>query len=160
MLAGNGQNFVHICGLTVEVHGKDDFGARGDGCLDAGGVDIEGALVRLHRHRRGPALADGQPGGDVGVAGHDDFVTRPDVHCAQRQMQGIQAVGYAYAVGGFAIGGVVGLEGIHLGAEDEPAGTDNAGNGFVEFRFQFEIGRLQIEERDHAASPTSRLNSE
>ena len=115
-------------------------GARRDGRLDARGVDVEGALVRLHRHRRGPALADGQPGGDVGVAGHDDFVARPDVHGAQRQMQGIQAVGHAHAVGGAAVGGVVGLEGIDLGAEDEPAGADHAGNGFVQFRLQFEVG--------------------
>ena len=135
MLAGNGQNFVPmLCRLTVEMDREQHAGARRDGRLDAGGVDVEGALVRLHRHRRGAALADGQPGGDVGVAGHDDFVTRPDVHCAQGQMQGIQAVRRPPRMGGAAVGGVVGLEGIDLGAEDEPAGADHAGDRLVQFR--------------------------
>ena len=119
-------------------------GARRDGRLDARGVDVVGALVRLHRHRRGAALADGQPGGDVGVAGHDDFVTRPDVHGAQCQMQGIQAVGHADAVGGAAVGGELGLEGIDLGAEDEPAAADNAGDGLVNFGLQLHISRLEV----------------
>ena len=135
VLAGNGQNCVHIGGLTVEMHRQDDFGARGDGGLDARRVDVVGALVRLHRHRRRAALADGQPGGDVGVAGHDDFVARPDVHGAQGQVQRIQAVGHADAVGGAAVSGIFGFEGVHFRAEDVPAGADDARNSFVQFGF-------------------------
>ena len=111
---------VHVGRLAVQVHRQDDLGARRDGRLDQRRVDVVGARIGLHRHRRGAALADGQPGGDVGVAGHDDFVARPDAHGAQGQVQGVQAVGDADAVGGAAVGGVFAFEGFDFGTADVP----------------------------------------
>ena len=73
------------------------------------------------RHRRGAALADGQPGGDVGVGRDDDLVAGADIHGAQGEVQGIEAVGNADAMRCLAVGGEVAFEGFDFGAEDVPA---------------------------------------
>ena len=128
---------------------------RRDGCLNQRRVDVVGARIDSTRHRRRAALAHGQPGGDVGVAGYDDFVSRTHVHGTQGEVQSVQAVGDTYCVGCAAVLGVVLFKLIDFGAANEPAGADNAGNGFVQLLFQFQVRGFQVKKRDHAASPLS-----
>lgn len=66
---GNGVNGIHVGRLTIQMRLHDGFSARGNGCFDERGVNVVGACIRLHRHRRGPGVADGQPGGNIGIAG-------------------------------------------------------------------------------------------
>jgi hypothetical protein len=131
----------------------------GDGRFDQRRIDVVGARIGLHRHRRGPALADGQPGGDVGVGGHDDFVARPDVHGTQGQVQGIKAVGHADAVGCTAVGSVIGFEGFDFWPADKPAGREDAGDRRINLAPQFAVRCAQIKEWDIHACERARMNS-
>jgi hypothetical protein len=114
VLAGNGQDGVHVGRLAIQVHRQDDTGSWGYGRFNQSRVDVVGALVGLYRHGGGAALAHGQPGGNVGVAGHDHFVARSHAHGAQCQVQRVEAVGHANGVFGFAVGGVFGFKGFHF----------------------------------------------
>ncbi len=61
----------------------------------------------------------GARGGDEGVGGYDDLVAGPDPARAQREFDGVGAVGDAHAVRDAAEVGVLALEGPHLVAADE-----------------------------------------
>ena len=64
--------------LPVQMHRQNDFGARRDGRLQQGRVEVVGARVDVHVGRLGVQQCHGLGGGDVGEAGGDDFVARPD----------------------------------------------------------------------------------
>ena len=78
MSSGNGVDRVHISRLPVQMHGNDRFGLWGYRRFDQGWVNVVSPPVWLHRHWRGPGIADRQPSGNVGVRWHDDLVTRPN----------------------------------------------------------------------------------
>ena len=62
------------------------------------GIDIVRPLVGLDRHGRRAALADGEPGRDIGVRRHDHLVARGHAERAQGEMQGVESVGDADGV--------------------------------------------------------------
>ena len=71
-----------------------------------------------------------------------------------------QAAGDADAVGRAAVGGPVGLEALHLLAQDLPAGRHDAAVGGVEIGLQLPIACLEVEEGDgHATPQRARMNS-
>ena len=104
------------------MHGHDGLGARRDRRFDPGGIQIIGSRIRFHRHRRGPGIRHGQPGGDEGVRGHDHFVARPDATGANHEVQRVQTVGDPDAVLRSAVGGELAFKGLQFLAQQIPAG--------------------------------------
>ncbi len=86
-------------------------------------VNVIAALIRLHRHRRGTALADGQPGGDVSIGWNNDLVAGANLHRAQGKVQGIESIGYTDAMFGITGGCEVCFESLDFRTEDVPAFT-------------------------------------
>ena len=131
------------------MHGQQRARARCDGSLDACRVDIVGRGIGLYRHRRGPDARDSEPGGDIGIGGHDHLIPGADIQGPERQRQRIEPVGHANRMSRLAIGRPFRLERLDLGAEDVPATVEHPGHGGVNPRLEFEIGGAEIEEGDH-----------
>jgi hypothetical protein len=80
------------------MHWYDPLSTPGNGFLNPVRIDVVGALVRLNGHWLGADIADRQPGGDVGVAGNQDFIARSDPEGYQGKVKSIQPVANANAV--------------------------------------------------------------
>lgn len=78
VLAGEGLEGVHVCGLAEEVDGHDGLGARGDAAGGVCGVDIEAAWAGVYKDGGGAEACDGACAGKEGEAGDEDFVSRAD----------------------------------------------------------------------------------
>jgi hypothetical protein len=146
MARRHGVDGVHVGRLSVQMDRQDDLGARRDRGLDAGRVQVVGARVGLDRDRRRAALADGQPGRDVGVAGHDDLVALAHAQRLQAQVQRVQAIAQPDRMGRAAIGRPLLLEAFQLAAQDEPAAGGHAGQGRIDGLARGGIGGLQVQE--------------
>ena len=149
---GNGQDRLHVHGTAIQMHHCDGAGTGRDGRSQR--IRIQAGVVRsrLHRHRRGPRVAHGQPGGNVGVAGHDHFITRADSPASQRQLQGIQPVAHRDAVLHAAVGRKGCLEGCRFFAQQHPAAVHHPLEGFAEGQTMTLIDGLQVQEGDGGCS--------
>jgi hypothetical protein len=141
-------NRVDVRRLSVEMHGQNRFRAWRDGGLDALGIEVVRARIRLHRHGRGAGVADRQPGRDVGVGRDDHLVARADVPRAEHEVHRIETVADAHAVFHADEGGELALEGAHLVTEDVPAAVEDALDRFVDRSGQLAIRRFHVEERN------------
>ncbi len=95
---------VDVHALTVEMHGQDGLGGRGDGGRDPGRVDVGGQGVHVHEDRQGAHVGDGEDRGHVGVGHGDDLVTGTDAQGPQGEGQGRRARADADAGRGPAVG--------------------------------------------------------
>ncbi len=86
--------------LTKEVDSDDGSGARRDGLLDLGGIDIISDRIDVGKDRRGPHQSDGLGRADPGEGCSDDFVAGADPEPAQGHFQGHGAAGDRDAVEG------------------------------------------------------------
>ncbi len=100
MLLRDGGDRDVVGRLAEEVDGDD--GARlelalllhrDDGGLEAGGVHVVGVGQDIDEDRAGADERHDFGAGDEGEAGHEHRVARPDVPGAQRDQQGVGAVG-------------------------------------------------------------------
>ena len=145
---GNGHDRRHVHGAAVQMHHRNGAGAGRDGGSQR--IRIQTGVIRsgLHRHRCGSRVAHGQPGGNVGVAGHDHFIARADSPASQRQLQGIQPVAHRDAVLHAAVGRKGSLEGRSLFAQQHPAAVHHPLEGFSEGQAMTLIDGLQVQEGD------------
>lgn len=97
ILVGNGLNLGGAAGLAIHVHGHDGRGARGDGGLDAVGVDAARCRVNIDEHRLDAVPPDRMGGGDKAVGRGDDLAA--DVERLQRGDERQRAVGEKADVG-------------------------------------------------------------
>jgi len=120
------QNLVQIRRLPEQVHGNYRLGARRDAALDSGRIQIEalGARIHEHRNRAHPRHATG--GGEERERRADHFVAGPYAERHQGNQNCVGARGYANAETGTGHRGGRGFEPLHLGAENELAGTQYA----------------------------------
>ena len=161
MAAGDGQDGIHVGRLSVKMHRDNRPGPGRDGGCNPFGVEVKGVWVGFHRHWHGARIRNREPGSDVGVRRHDDFITRANTISAQDQMQCFQSVADANAVRHAAIRGELPLEGFHLTSQDILGRAHETEVSFIQLRLKFFIGSGKIEKRNfHAlAPPTSRRNS-
>ena len=145
---GNGHDRIHVHGAAVQMHHRNGPGTGRDGRSQR--IRIQTAVIRsgLHRYRRGPRVAYGQPGGNVGVAGHDHFIARADSPASQRQLQGIQPVAHRDAVLHAAVGRKGRLEGCRFFAQQHPSAVHHPLEGLAEGQTMTLIDGLQVQERD------------
>src|SRR5262249_26084530 len=139
---------------AVEVDGQDGPGARRDGLLDQGWVEVVGDRIDVHVDRRGADVADAPAGADPGVRRGDDLVAGADAAGAQGQVQGRGAVVEPDAVAHAEVTGEGALEPGDGRAEDEAPLGDDAVEGGLEFGADRVVLRGDVEEGDlgHAAS--------
>ena len=155
---GDRQQRIQVGRLAIEVHRDHRLGAAGDRALHKRRIEVEARCVGLDRHRHRAAGAHGQPGGDEGVGGDDDFVARPDVHGKQRQLQRRQAVGDADGVPHAAEPREFFLEGLDFRPEDVAAAGVHPFDRGVEFRLDLQVRGLEVQERDFDhGSPSARM---
>ena len=145
---GNGQDRIHVHGAAVQMHHRNGPGAGRDGRSQR--LRIQTGVIRsgLHRHRRGSRVAHGQPGGNVGVAGHDHFITRTNAPAPQRQLQGIQPVAHRDAVLHAAVSCKGRLEGCRFFAQQHPSAVHHPLEGLAEGQTMTLIDGLQVQEGD------------
>ena len=148
MFPRNCKDRIEIRRLAIEMHWQDHLRAGRDRPLDQSGIDVVGALVWLDWDRRRAALADREPGGDISVGGHNDFIARSDAERAQGEMQGVETIGDADGVSRFAKVREFRLESLHLRPENIPAAVEHTRDSAINLGLQFEIGCAKIEERD------------
>ncbi len=154
-------NRSHVGRLAIEVHRQDGARAPRDRALDALRVDVVRRLVRFHGNGARSRVAHRKPGRDVGVGGHDHFVSLANAPGAEHEHHGVHAVGDAHAVLRAAVGGEALLERFHLRAEDVPAGAHDAPARLVERGADLRVDGLQGEEGNfHRERARSVLNSE
>jgi hypothetical protein len=115
----------HLGGTTEEVH--DDRRPR-PLCprrVPPVGRHEGRAGIDVDRDRDRTRGADGGGGRRGGERGHQDLVARPDAGCRQRQLEGARPRRERDRVGVAAPRGQLGLEGVLLGAEQEPSGGEH-----------------------------------
>ncbi len=84
-----------------------------------------------------------------GVRDGDHLVARTDPDGAQREFDRVRPVGDSDRVRDAVIGGELGFEGAHLGAEDVPAAVQHPQRCRVDLALQLSIRTQQIVERYH-----------
>lgn len=145
---GDRVDLVHVGRLAVEAHRHDGLGARGDGGLDLGGVDIAGVRLDIHEDRLGAEQHDDLGRRNEGKRGRDDLVTRLDPHRHQADQQGFGAAGHGDAVLGPGIGFELLLEFAHLRAHDVLAMLQHLVHALLDGIFEGAVLGLEIDERD------------
>ena len=126
------QEGIHVRGVAVEVDGKDDLRARGDGRFDRRGMDVQGARVEVGEDGPRSDRDDGQGGEGGGKRRGHDLVARPHPEGLEAELQGLGAVGHRDRVPGGERLRELTFEGLAFGPEDEPAGVEHAGDGRVD----------------------------
>ena len=98
MLAGDGEQCVHVGKTHGHVHRHQRASARSDRCTDGFGIDAIRIGVHIDEHRHATGLENGDGGAIPRVSGHDDFITKLE---AKSQHGGIErngAVGEAESI--------------------------------------------------------------
>ena len=107
------------------MDGDDDLRAGCERRTDGIGGDAEGRGVDVAEDRDGPSRGDRLGGGVEREGGHDDLIARPDAHRAQRDREGVGAVGDPDRVRRPTVRRELLLEGGDLGPEDVALGVEH-----------------------------------
>jgi hypothetical protein len=118
---------LHGGRVAEQVHGQDRGGVVGQLLLDGGQRHVHGRRVDVREHRQGACVQDRLDAGVEGEAGDDDLGAGLHSQRAQRDRQGVGAVGHADRVLDSQVGGQLGLEGLDLRAEDVATGRRDRG---------------------------------
>ena len=130
------------------MHGHDRGRARRDRVGDRSGIDQQVLGFHVNRHDSRTRAGDGQPCRDERVRGDDHLVPRSDAARYEGDGQRVEAVADADTVGGATEGCEIGLEGLHLGPSDVPAGGHDPGVGRVELRPELGVAGAGIQKGD------------
>ena len=146
-------DLVERRGLSKEVDRDDGFGARGDGRSDLCDIDVEGDGIDIDEHRLGAEQSNRSGGGNEGEGDGDDFIAGSDAEGHEREQDGVGAGGAANGMFDSDISRDRFLEGLHLGAENEVLGGENATYRRLHFRLDLLILRTEIEKRELQERP-------
>jgi hypothetical protein len=98
MLCSNGIDCVHVCALPIEADGHNRFGSVSYSRHNFFGVDVVSLLVDINKHWLRADQRDHLAGSDESEGGSDDFVSRLNPQCHQRNEQGVSAIGNCQTV--------------------------------------------------------------
>ena len=79
------------------MNGNDGAGVRSDGFLDPVGIQIQGVRLDIAEDRNRPHQKRRAGGGKKGVGRHNDFVSRTNAGCLQRDLERRRAGGASQA---------------------------------------------------------------
>ena len=154
------RNRVEIGRLTIQVDGHDRPRARGDCRRGRRRIDVVRLGVGVDEDRLRTGGENGEDGCDEGVRHRDHFVAGPDAVGAERELDRVEAAGDADGVTGADIRGILGLEALDGGAEDEVALLANLPHGRFDGRCERGVLNTQVDERyagrDHFLIPNPR----
>jgi hypothetical protein len=111
------------------VDDEEGAGARANGALDGGGIEIEGEGVDVGEDGRSADVEDGVGDGDKGERGDDDLVAFTDAEDEQGQMKAGGAGADGYGVRDGVVLGQCGFKSRQFGAEAEVRGAQDGGDG-------------------------------
>src|SRR5205823_9555821 len=80
-------DWVQVGGETEEMHRQYAHGALGDGGLERRGSEVVRREVDVAEHRAGTHVLDDVGGGDPGVCGHEDLVSRTQAESGHDDVQ-------------------------------------------------------------------------
>ncbi len=152
---------VVVRGLPEQVHGDDGArcqtcGARDlDGLVKPRRVEVERPLVAVHEDRNSASEDDGLGRRGEGEARDQDGVRRPETEAAQRQDDGVGAVGARHGRAHAAVAGQLRLELAHLRPHDELPMLENPSDGLPHAWLQPPLLRLEVDEL-HRCRPVRR----
>ncbi len=150
VLLGKVQQLAHGGHLAVQMNRQDGPGARGEGSLEQGRIEVKVAGVDVHQHGAGPHVLDGLEGGDKGKGRGDHLIPRPQAHGPQGDDEGIGAGAAGDHVGDAQVGGQLLLQGGDLGPPHEGPRGQHAGQGGVNLAFQFQILTFKVKNGYHS----------
>lgn len=133
--------------LAVEMDGYDCFRPARKFLLDLVRVYVE-IFVDVHEDGTGAGLGDGLGGRNPGVSHSDDLVAGADAERLERDVDGVGAVGAAYAVLDSVLGGVSSLEGIDVLPADEGGIVDDGLDGGVYLGLDGQVLGFQVDKRN------------
>ena len=145
---GQRQQSLDRGALPVQVHRHDRPGARGERPAHGGRVDQQVVVVDVDRNRHRADPRDGLRRRHEGGGGQHHLVAAADARGAQRQLEGVGAVGDADAVPDAEVVGVVALEGRHLRAADEATGAEDLLEPGAHLGRDLGVLRDQVDERN------------
>ena len=119
--------------MAVKMHADDADGARRDQRFDVRQIHDE-RVVNVGEHRLRAEVDQRLHRRKRRVAGHDDFVARPDALELVRQINNHRPRTAEDGRGRAGVRGEFGFKRLGLGAEDVLAGADGAQRGLLDFR--------------------------
>ena len=158
------QDGVEVDRQAVEMDRHDGARSRIDRCRESIGVDGVGGRIHVDEDRPGAGRGNGQDRRDEAVGRGDDFVARAHAEDTQRQLDRGKTGADANCMARPDEGGVVRLEALDRGTEDEVAARDDVSNRGVQIAADRCVLRAEIDERhthggDHFFNPRPRYTT-
>ena len=141
------QDGVQIDRLAVEMHRDDGARPRIDRCREGHRVDGVGGRIHVDEDRPRADRGNRQDRRDEGVGRGDDLVARAYAERTQRQLECGKACADANRMARPDEGGVLRLEALDRGAQDEVAARDDVSNRSVHVAADRRVLRAEIDER-------------
>jgi len=143
---GDRVDLVHVGRLPVQADRHDGLGARGDGGLDLGGVDVAGVRLDIHENRLGAEQHNYFCSRDKGERRGDHLITGLDAHGHQADQQGFGAAGHGDAVLGAGVGLKLLLQLAHFRAHDVLAVLQHLVHALLDGIFKGAVLGLEVDE--------------
>jgi hypothetical protein len=135
--------------MTEQMNRNNGLGARRDRGRDQSRIDVVSLRIDIDIHGPRTRIKDGRSRGDEGERRGDHFLARAYAGRQQSQMQrtgsGIGSDAVLRSVKGCELL----LKRRHFRAQNKLAGFERPGDGFIDFRFDAVILRLEVGVRDH-----------
>jgi len=118
--------------MAVKMDRHHGLGSRGDRGLEAMRIEVVGARIDVHEHRRRAVVGDGAGGREERVGRRDDLVAGADAERPHGHEQRIRARGAGHRVRRLGVARDLLLERRYLGPADEIAALHDAAHGVID----------------------------
>ena len=130
------------------MNGKNRAGTRSNGFSQTRRINVIGGCVWLYRDQCGADVGDGQPRGDEGIAGNDDFIAGANAGRFEGQDQRVPTIADPNAVLGAYINGIFPLEGVQFGTLNVPSTVYDPCSRFIKLSLNEPVDGLQVQKFD------------
>ena len=139
---------VEVAGKPTQVDRDDGPRAAAETARDLVGADVPGPRIDVGEDRPRAEIENRFRARREGEGRDDHLVARPDVERLQRQQQRVRTRSAPDGVPAAGIGGHLGLQGLHLRAQDEVALLHHPVHGLLDLAADGVVLGSQIEQRD------------